>query len=104
MSLFHFWNYDANRQLDAVRNEAPLANRWNSVHLEGSLDYRLSLKAHTSGDNKKANLVIGTRWGETAQAHTEKLDPVLNDSCHCTAGCLKPTSVNSLYVLRQLFR
>ena len=32
-------------------------------------------------------------------SHAKKLDSVLNESCRCTTGCLKPTPINSLYRL-----
>ena len=32
-------------------------------------------------------------------SHAKKVDASLNDSCRCITGCLRPTNVNSLYVL-----
>ena len=32
-------------------------------------------------------------------SHAEKVDASLNDSCRCITGCLRPTNVDSLYVL-----
>ena len=29
----------------------------------------------------------------------KKINPMLNESCHCITGCLKPTNINSLYIL-----
>ena len=32
-------------------------------------------------------------------SHAKKVDASLNDSCRCITGCLRPTNVDSLYVL-----
>ena len=32
-------------------------------------------------------------------AHAKKIDPVLNTSCRCITGCLKPTKTDDLYLL-----
>ena len=36
-------------------------------------------------------------WSRSA--HAKKINPMLNDSCRCITGCLKPTNINSLYIL-----
>ena len=36
-------------------------------------------------------------WGRSA--HAKKLDPVLNTSCRCITGCMKPTKTDDLYLL-----
>ena len=36
-------------------------------------------------------------WGRSS--HAKKVDASLNDSCRCITGCLRPTNVDSLYVL-----
>ena len=36
-------------------------------------------------------------WGHSK--HAKKLDPALNETCRIITGCLKPTNVNSLYLL-----
>ena len=96
------------------------------VTLDRSLTYKKHVektRAKVSARNNVLRQLRGTTWGATPgtlrstalalsfsaaeyacpvwerSAHAKKIDPTLNSACRLITGCLKPTPVESLYIL-----
>ena len=96
------------------------------VKLDRSLTYRAhveKLRAKVAARNNILRKLGNSKWGahpetirstalalcySTAEyaspvwsrsAHAKNINPMLNESCRCITGCLKPTNANSLHIL-----
>ena len=110
-----------NKHLEHIPNPVYLG-----VTLDRTLSYKEhihKLKCKTSARNNILRKLSNTKWGAkpatiktTARAlcystseyaclvwerskHVSKLDPALNDACRSKTGCLRPTSVENVYLL-----
>ena len=96
------------------------------VKLDRSLTYRAhveKLRAKVAAQNNILHKLSNSKWGvhpatihsislalcySTAEyacpvwshsAYAKKINPMLNESCCCITGCLKPSNITSLYIL-----
>ena len=130
--MFHLRSREANSSLKVVWNGTELTNSTHTNYLGVTLDRTLSYKQHIQNTKMKVttrnNLLTKlstSKWGanfrtiRTALAlsyfmveyaapvwsrssHAKKLDPALDQACRSVTGCLKPTSVENLYLLSRI--
>ena len=115
VTAFHLWNREAKRSLQVSWNGVDLENTDTPKNLGITLDRTLSYKIHNTKMKvaTRNNLLMklaNSRWGTNARtirttalalastyAHLQ--NPELNQACRAITGCLKPTNVESLYLL-----